>query len=80
MEIPLDLERRLERRWAARFLRTKRIGLKGRINRVLRPATAEYRPGRPPARTGESMLWQRQEAEALSSSSISNVVESNVAR
>jgi hypothetical protein len=79
MEIPLDLERRLERRWAARFLRTKRIGLKGRFNRMPRPATAEYRPGRPPASTGELMLWQRQEAEALSSSSISKVVGSDLA-
>ena len=80
MEIPLDLERRLERRWAVRFLRTKRISLKGRINRMPRPATAEYRPGRPPVRTRESMLRQRQEAEALSSGPISNVVESNLAR
>jgi hypothetical protein len=80
MEIPLDLERRLERRWAARFLRTKRIGLKGRINRMPRPATAEYRPGRPPARTGESMLWQRQEAEALSSGSTSHFVGNDLAK
>jgi hypothetical protein len=36
MEIPLDLERRLERRWVAR---TKHIALKGCINRMPRPAS-----------------------------------------
>jgi hypothetical protein len=38
MEIPLDLERRLEQRWVARFFRTKRIALKGCINRMAPPA------------------------------------------
>ena len=38
MEIPLDLERRLEQRWVARFFRTKRIALKGSINRMPPPA------------------------------------------
>jgi hypothetical protein len=70
MEIPLDLERRLERRWAARFLRTKRIGLKGRINQVPRPATAQYPLGRP----------QRKEAEALSNGLIGHFVRNDLAR
>jgi hypothetical protein len=70
MEIPLDLERRLERRWAARFLRSKRIGLKGRINRVPHPATAQYPLGRP----------QRKEAAALSIGLISHFVRNDLAR
>jgi hypothetical protein len=37
MEIPLDLERRLERRWVARFFRTKRIAVKCCMNRTPRP-------------------------------------------
>ena len=47
MKIPLDLERRLERRWAARFLRTKPIDLTGRINGTPRPAKGKYPLGRP---------------------------------
>ncbi len=80
MEIPLDLERRLERRWAARFFRAKRSDLKCRINQMLHPATAEYPQGRPPARNGESMIWQRQEAEALPSGPISDVAENDLLR
>ena len=80
MEIPLDLERRLERRWAARFFRAKRGDLKCRINRMLRPATAEYPQGRPLARTGESMIWQRREAEALPSGPISDIAENDLVR
>ncbi len=34
MEIPLELERRLERRWAARFSRTRRIALEGGMPRL----------------------------------------------
>ncbi len=40
---PLDLERRLERRWAVRFFCTKRIALKGCINRMPRPAKGRSR-------------------------------------
>jgi hypothetical protein len=53
---PLDLERRLERRWAVRFFCTKRIALKGCINRMPRPAKGRYALDRPPARTGKSMV------------------------
>jgi hypothetical protein len=77
MEIPLDLERRLERRWTARLLRTKRIDLKGRMPR---PATAKYPPGRAPATTGESMVCQYQEAEALTSGPISDFAENGQVR
>jgi hypothetical protein len=80
MEIPLDLERRLERRWAVRFLRTKRIDLKGRINPMPRPTTAKYPLGRPPARTGEAMVWQHQEAEALSIGPISDFAKNGLAK
>jgi hypothetical protein len=79
-EIPLDLERRLERRWAARFFRAKRSDLKCRINQMLHPATAEYPQDRPPARNGESMIWQRQEAEALPSGPIGDVAENDLLR
>ena len=80
MEIPLDLERRLERRWAARFFRTKRIALKGCINRMPRPAKGKYPLGRPLARTGDQWFGQRQEAEALSSGSISDFAENGFVR
>ena len=75
MEIPLDLERRLEQRWVARFFRTKRIALNGCINRMPRPAKGKYPLGRPLARTGDQWFGQRQEAEALSSGSISDLAE-----
>jgi len=80
MEIPLDLERRLERRWAARFFRTKRIALKGCINRMPRPAKGKYPLSRPLARTGDQWFGQRQEAEALSSGSISDFAENGFVR
>jgi hypothetical protein len=53
---PLDLVRRLERRWAVRFFCTKRIALKGCINRMPRPAKRRYALGRPPTRTGNQWL------------------------
>jgi hypothetical protein len=77
MEIPLDLERRLERRWVAR---TKRIALKGCINRMPRPAKGKYPLGRPLARTGDQWFGQCQEAEALSSGSISDFAENGFVR
>jgi hypothetical protein len=72
MEIPLDLERRLERRWAARFFRAKRIDIKDRINRI--PL------GPPPARTGKPIAWQRQEAAALTSGPIIDLAENGLVR
>jgi hypothetical protein len=48
--IPLDLQRRFERRWAARFLRSnpptapKSISLKSRINSGSRFARAKEKP------------------------------------
>ena len=80
MEIPLDLERRLERRWVARFFSTKRISLKGCIKRVPRPAKGKYPLGRPPGRTGDQWFGQHQEAEALSSGSISDFVDKGFVR
>jgi len=80
MEIPLDLERRLERRWAARFFHTKRIALKGCIDRMPRPAKGKCPLGCPPASTGDQWFWQRQEAEALSSGSISDPAENGFVR
>ena len=80
MEIPLDLERRLERRWAVRFFCTKPIALKGCINRMPRPAKGKYPLGRPPARTGDRWFEQRQEADALSSGSISDFAENGFVR
>lgn len=68
MEIPLDLERRLERRWV---VRTKRIGLKGCINRMPRPTKEECPLGLPLVITGDQGFGTRQEAEALSICSIS---------
>jgi hypothetical protein len=75
MEIPLDLQRRLDRRWAASFSRTKRIALKGCINRTPRPAEGKY----PLARTGDQWFG-RQEAKALSSGSISDFAENGLVR
>ena len=63
MEIPLDLERRFERRWIARFFSTKRIGLKGCINRMPRPTKEECPLGLPLVITGEQWLGPRQEVE-----------------
>ena len=80
MEIPLDLERRLERRWAARFFRIKRIALKGCNNRMPRPAKGKYPLGHPLARTGDQWFGQRQEAEALSSCSISDFAANGFVR
>ncbi len=80
MEIPLDLERRLERRWAARFFPTKRIALRDCINRVPRPAKGKSPLGRPPASTGDQWFGQRQAAEALSSDSISDLAENGLVR
>ena len=42
MEIPLDLERRLEKRWAARVFSAKRMSLKDCIKRMPRPVEAKY--------------------------------------
>jgi hypothetical protein len=75
MEIPLDFERRLERRWAARFFRSKRIAL----NRMRRQVRGKYPLGRPLARTGDQWFGQRQ-AEALSSGSISELAENGFVR
>jgi hypothetical protein len=80
MEIPLDLERRLERRWAARVFRIKPIALKGCINRMPHPAKGKYPLSRPLARTGDQWFGQRQEAEALSSGSISDFAENGFVR
>ena len=80
MEIPLDLERRLERRWAARFSPTKRIALRACINRVPRPAKVKSPRARPPASTGDQWFEQRQAAEALSSGSISDLAENGFVR
>jgi hypothetical protein len=55
MEIPLDLERRLEQRWVARFFSTKRIGLKGCIKRMPRPAKGKSPLGHPPAKSPEAL-------------------------
>jgi hypothetical protein len=68
MEIPLDLERTLERRWAASVYRTKRIALKGCINRMPRPASHASESQR-------SIVEQRQEAEAFLSGSIIDLAE-----
>ena len=76
MEIPLDFEIRLERRWAARFFRSKRIAL----NRMRRPVRGKYPLGRPLARTGDQWFGQGQEAEALSSGSISELAEDGFVR
>ena len=65
MKIPLDLERRFERRWVARFFSTKRIGLKGCINQMPRPAKGKYPLGHPLVITGDQWFGPRQEAEAL---------------
>ena len=78
MEIPLDLERRLELRWTARFFSAKPIGLKGCIKRVPRPAEGKYPPGRPPAGTGDQWFGHRQAAEALLSGSISDLAENSL--
>ena len=80
MEIPLDLERRLERRWAARFFPTKRIALKDCVIRVPRPAKGKSPLGRPPASAVDQWFGQRQEAEALSSGSISDLAENGFVR
>ena len=48
--IPLDLQRRFERRWAARFVSpvasaaAKRIGMKVTANTLPRPAKAKEKP------------------------------------
>ena len=76
MEIPLDCERRLERRWVARFFRSKRIAL----NRMRRPERGKSPLGPPLARTGDQWFGQRQEAEALSSGSISELAENGFVR
>jgi len=65
-EIPLDLERRFERRWVARFFSPKRIGLKGCINRMPRPTEEKCPLDLPLVITGDQWLGPRQEAEALS--------------
>jgi hypothetical protein len=75
MEIPLDLERRLERRWVARFFRAKHIALKARINLMPRRANGKYPPGRPLARNGDESFGQVKKAEVLLSGSISNFAE-----
>jgi hypothetical protein len=49
-DIPLDLQRRFERRWAARFVSPvtsaapKSIGMKITANTLLRPAKAKEKP------------------------------------
>jgi hypothetical protein len=80
MEIPLDLERRLEQRWVARFFSTKRIGLTGCINRLPCPAQGKYPLGLPLSRTGDQWFGQHQEVEALSSRSISDLAENGFVR
>jgi hypothetical protein len=80
MEIPLDLERRLEQRWAASFSRTKRIALKGCINRMPRPAKEKCQLGLPLVITGDQRFGPRQEAEALSICSISDLAETGLVR
>jgi hypothetical protein len=76
VEIPLDFERRLERRWGARFFRGKRIAL----NRMRRPIRGKYAPGRPLARTVDQWFGPRQETEALSSGSINELAENGFVR
>jgi hypothetical protein len=80
MEIPLDLERRFEQRWVARFFSTKRIGLKGCINRMPRPAKEKCPLGLPLGITGDQWFGPRQEAEALSICSISDLAETGLVR
>ena len=77
MEIPIELARRLERRWAARFFSTKRIALKGRMPR---PAKGQYLLGQPVARSGDQWLEQRQATAAFSSGSISDLAENGLVR
>ena len=72
MEIPLELERRMERRWAARFFRTKCVVLKGHMPHA---AKGKYLLGRPQAGTGDQWFGQGQAAKALSSGSISDLAE-----
>jgi hypothetical protein len=80
MEIPLDLERRLDRRWAARFFHTKRIAVKGCINRMPRPAKEKGPLGLPLVITGDQWFGPRQEAEALLSGSTSDFAENGLVR
>ena len=75
MEIPLDLQRRLERRWAARFFRTKRIAVNGGIT-----LTRQQEFTRRVASTGDQLFGLRQEAEALSSDTISDPAENGFVR
>ena len=58
MEIPLDLERRLERRWAARFFPTKRIALR-RLHHPSAVPGKRKKPAVPPAsECRRSMVWE----------------------
>jgi hypothetical protein len=75
MEIPLDLERRFERRWVARFFSTKRID-----NRMPRPAKGKCPLGLPLVITGDQWFGPSQAAEALSSGSISDFAENGFVR
>jgi hypothetical protein len=70
MEIPLELERRLQQRWLARFRSIERIGVKRLVKRM-------------PARRREPPLHgleQRQETDALLSGSISAFAENGLVR
>ena len=73
MEIPLDIKRRLERRWAARFFRAKRIAVNG-------ASTSQQEFTRRVANTGDQLFELRQEAEAISSGSISDLAENGLVR
>jgi len=75
MEIPLDLQRRLERRWAARFFRTKRITVNGGIT-----LTRQQEVTRSVASIEDQLFGLLQEAEALSSDTISAPAENGLVR
>jgi hypothetical protein len=77
MEIPLDLQRRLERRWTAKFVHTKRIASKALSANCL---ARQMENSRPPASTDDQCFGQRQEAEALLSGSISDLAENGFVR
>jgi hypothetical protein len=62
MEIPLDLQRRLDRRWTAKFFHAKRIASKAlSADRLAR----QKENSRPPASTDDQGFGPRQEAAAL---------------
>jgi len=75
MEIPLDLQRRLERRWADRFFRTKRITVNGGIT-----LTRQQEVTRSVASIEDQLFGLLQEAEALSSDTISDPAENGLVR